>query len=505
MISIQNTVSYLYSKRQKIAKFIIFILLFLAISIGFFTRIYSVFQYDQFGGDQARDAFVYAKMRQGEWPLLGPGSSVGGYALPPLYYYLNFIVSFGSLDPAMQAFPNALFSFLSIPLLAYFILLLLNGFKSHRAWLVASFGALWWSLFFNDIVLNNLEWNPNSVPFFLLMLLVLIAKVSEPNLKLAKKIIIWSVLGLAVSILMSLHSSALFVVPAVFTIFVLIYLIKNRRIKSSWFSLLSFVMIFIMHLSYLYGEFGRGFENTKNIISTVTQSSAGGYTFFERFDRSLFNYLELGNLAYFAAKNMGTIAHFFLSVVLGLAVVKFKGNKTLWAFLWGIWLVFSYAASSFWGTFYIHYKILIWFAPIVFTAVYLQYFNFKNIKQVILAAVVLILSLHSISINYNTTVMYLDGKYGSQRLALTSDISELLKTLPESSRLCTSNDYELSYKYIASVSNPKNVSITQICEDSDIKIYYRYLRQGDFKLIKNNSNVNINQKYFENEAILVYS
>ncbi len=430
MQQISKVQTLLTQNKSKISKIIIGSIILLALVIGAVTRLYSVFSYDQFAGDQARDAFVYQKMGQGIWPTLGPGSSVGGYGLPPLYYYLNYFVSFGSLDPAWQAFPNALFSFLSIPLLFYFILLLLNGQKSPRAWLIASVAALWWSVFFNDIILNNLEWNPNSAPFFLMILVILIKSVSNPNLKIWQKVTLWIALGFVVSIMMSLHSSTLFVIPAVFVIFVGYYLFKNRSLKSSWLCLLSFATILLMHVGYLHGEFGRNFQNTATIFETIFKSSGNNYTFFQRFDRAIFNYLELGDLAYIFGKNVGNIAHFFLALVLGLAILKFKGNKTIWAFLWGIWLVFSYAASSYWGIFFIHYKILIWFAPIIFVSTYLYYCNYKDFKQLILAALVIVLSLQSINLNLSNSIKFIGGKFGKERVILTSDIYEVLKALP---------------------------------------------------------------------------
>ena len=203
------------------------VLIFLAIIIGGFARIYGVFNYNQFRDDQSRDAFVYSQMLEGRWPTLGPGSSVGGYSLSPIYYYLNFVFSFGSLDPAWQAFPNSLFEFLVIPLLFYFVLLLLNGFKSGKSWFLAGLTSFWWSVFFNDIIFSSMEWNPSSIPFFLL-LFVIVTRLSiletvpllraGDNPKSAsnlKSILLWSFTGLITAILTGLHSTTLFTMPVV--------------------------------------------------------------------------------------------------------------------------------------------------------------------------------------------------------------------------------------------------------------------------------------------------
>ncbi|NES68800.1 MAG: hypothetical protein F6K24_28015 [Okeania sp. SIO2D1] len=62
----------------------------MAITIGFVTRIFAVFQYVTFDispdPDQIRDAFTVIKIWQGEMPKLGYSSTVGGYHILPIYY-----------------------------------------------------------------------------------------------------------------------------------------------------------------------------------------------------------------------------------------------------------------------------------------------------------------------------------------------------------------------------------------------------------------------------------
>jgi len=319
------------------SKYIIYLsyfLIFCAVSFGFFSRVYSVFHYEHFWGDQSRDAFVYDQMRSGNWPNLGPGSSVGSYSLSPIYYYLNFVFSFGSTDPSWQAFPNALFSFLSIPLLIYFILLTVNGFRSARSWLVASFCGVWWSVFFNDIKLANAEWNPNSIPFFFL-LFVIISKYclefytedpSKRNFKANIKLYsAWALLGFVVAILTGLHSVTLFVTPIIFTGICVYFWWKTR----SWAFLLGWLSLVLLHVGYIQGEIARGWQNTNNLIKLVTAKPEQTHTILQRINRGIFNYIELGDLSYFTHTFAGIMAAFFLTLIMGLAILKYKGSKVV--------------------------------------------------------------------------------------------------------------------------------------------------------------------------------
>jgi hypothetical protein len=77
-----------------------YILIVLAIGFGFFSRLIACFRYVTFFYyDQVRDAELYVKMWQGNIPNLGPGASVGGYKLLPLYYYLVFPATVLGVDP----------------------------------------------------------------------------------------------------------------------------------------------------------------------------------------------------------------------------------------------------------------------------------------------------------------------------------------------------------------------------------------------------------------------
>jgi hypothetical protein len=496
------------------------LLLFLALIIGGFTRIYGVFNYNQFRDDQSRDAFVYAQMSEGRWPTLGPGSSVGGYSLSPIYYYLNFVFSFGSLDPAWQAFPNSLFEFLVIPILFYFILLLLKGFKSGRSWFLAGLASIWWSVFFNDIIFSSMEWNPSSIPFFLLVFVIVgrlgILK-TIPNLNLENKvknnstlksILLWSFVGLIAAILTGLHSTTLFTIPVVLGL-ISVFTIWKVRLKA-YPVLFSWLTILIAHSSYIYGEIGRQWQNTSSLIQLVLKPSITPHTIFERIDRVVFNYFDLADFAYFDKLISFNSARLFMAGVLVLAILKFKGDRLIWFILWSIWLVYSYTVSNFWGYIFMYYKNPIWFAPIIFTVVFLNYTDFKKIREVVVATLIGCLSLYSIYFNSTNTYSLLSARFGNERTVITYDMIAGLQALPDNSTLCLNEFYKQPFEYVNEVyTKHKSIKITNDCtEPSTIKLYPKFGQNYTTLKVYPEMSLDTNKVekvYFENEAVVFYS
>ena len=513
------------AKINKILRYLGICFLVLSTLIGAFTRVYAVFSYNQFRDDQSRDSFVYAQMHEGVWPTLGPGSSVGGYFLSPIYYYLNYIFSFGSLDPAIQAFPNSLFEFLSIPLFFYFLLLLLNGFKSGRTWFLAGFASLWWSLFFQDLIYSSMQWNPSSIPFFMLLFVIfthksILATINFKNtlqandralqvLKHAlKPILWWSLTGLGAAILTGLHSTTLMVTPVVLGL-VSVYTIWKVRLYA--FPLIfSWLVILVAHISYIQGEINRNWENTHNFIQLIQRPQIVTHTIFQRIDRSVFNYLDWGNFAYFDRVSLSSINNFFLSLILGLAVLKFKGNRLIWAILWSFWLIYSYAVSNFWSYIFPYYKFPIWLTPIIFVVVFLNYFDVKKIREWVLALVIVIFSLNSLYFNFNMSKNLLVSRLSNQRTVITSDMIAGLQALPENSTLCLSSFFKQPFEYLNLVyTKDKSIKITDDCSDSQtIKLHPKFGQNYTDLTVYPEQSIDANQIdkiYFENQAVVFYS
>jgi len=105
-------------------KKIFYIIAILIFSVGVFLRTYHFRDWLQFGPDQVRDISANQNIIEGRapWPLLGPEIGNIKYNLGPIYYYFQILSGkiFGVL-PETMAYPDLLFSILTIPLFYFFL------------------------------------------------------------------------------------------------------------------------------------------------------------------------------------------------------------------------------------------------------------------------------------------------------------------------------------------------------------------------------------------------
>lgn len=217
----------------------------LALIVGLVTRPVFVFRTTEYQTDQAIDSFVYQEMRQGHLPTLGPRSSIGAYAMPPLYYYLVFPFTLGSTNPAWQALPNALFSFLTIPLLGLLLWLLLERRTVQVRIFLAGLGALWWSMLAAEIRLANVEWSPTLIPFFLITSALLFRLALRSRGR--QHILLWCGFGGALAVMSNLHSTALFAMPLLFLACVGFALVSRRDWKGLLVAFLTILTVLAVH------------------------------------------------------------------------------------------------------------------------------------------------------------------------------------------------------------------------------------------------------------------
>jgi hypothetical protein len=88
------------------------------------------------------------------WDPQGGGGKYG-FVIPPLYGYLGFPLTIFGADPEFQVLTNGLFSFLSIPLLIYFVYQLLENVEQDKRLLLSSLAGFWYSTIYADYFINN--------------------------------------------------------------------------------------------------------------------------------------------------------------------------------------------------------------------------------------------------------------------------------------------------------------------------------------------------------------
>jgi hypothetical protein len=460
----------------------------LAIAIGILTRIISLFQYTTFdigpAPDQIRDAFVYMGMMEGDFPTLGQASSAGGYNLPPLYYYLVFpFVQLGA-NPALQVLPNGIFSFLAIPLFIVLVYELLENLPASKRLLLAGLAGFWYSLIFSEIFVSTFEWNPSPIPFFLFTFLLLYKRQLARWAPLPIQAAQWILYGVVLAILVSLHSTTLFVMPIVFVGSIIVFLVKNRKHPHQWvFPGLAIASSIIALTPYWIGEISRRGSNTKKIIALILNrdESASSAGIFDRLSRIVFNYLELGQQTFFTKfpwfYGIGTI---ILALILVLGISRFKGNRSLWISLLSVWLVYLYAASNYDRDYVIHYKRLLFFAPILLAVSSLAYVDKKPklVHRFITGLIAVSITLSCVS-NLYFNYWYLDSKFGQHQAIAISDVISILNSLPTGSTLCDPKFVRWRtqhhvVQYLDTYITQQEMQLSEVCQPGNYLIYPKF-------------------------------
>jgi len=187
-------------------------------------------------GDQIRDAVMSARSFEngfGELPLLGPRAGGTMLRLGPLFYYFQSASAaiFGSIEPAVLALPNLLFSLLAIPLFFF----LMRLYFSEKVSLIST---TLFSFCFLAFEYSRFAWNPNSIPFFVLLFLYAWLRIFSDSER--KKWQWFLLLGTAFAIASQLHFTSM-VALGIFAAVFLIFRYKNFWQKVGWINLVVFL------------------------------------------------------------------------------------------------------------------------------------------------------------------------------------------------------------------------------------------------------------------------
>ena len=220
-----------------------------------FLRLYRLGPGLQFLGDQGRDVLVmYRLLVQGDLPFIGPITSVGGFYLGPLYYYLMapflWLARFNPVGPAAA---TAVLGIITVPLLY----LVAKAFYSRR---VGLWAAGLYALAYIPISETRSAWNPNPMP---LAALGIIYGFYTKNLLLA---------AMSLGVAMQFHYMIVFLGP-----WILWQLYLNRR---QWKNILLFAAVGLMLMTPLIlFEIKNNWLNTSGLIEFLGKHQYGHLDF----------------------------------------------------------------------------------------------------------------------------------------------------------------------------------------------------------------------------------
>lgn len=233
------------------------IILTAIILLASFLRLYRIYDYTTFLGDEGRDALVIKRMIvDHKLRLIGPVTSIGNMYLGPLYYYLiTPAMVFSSLSPVGPAVMVALLGVVTVGLIWW---VGWEFFGPAAGLIAASLLAISPVV----IIYSRSSWNPNVMPFFALLTIYGLWRIWQ------KQQFTWlAVLGVTLSFAAQSHYLGLLLFPTVglFWLAALIGLSKKKRPRRRFF-LFSFSLVLLFFvltiLPLVWFDLRHGFINT---------------------------------------------------------------------------------------------------------------------------------------------------------------------------------------------------------------------------------------------------
>ncbi|RJQ36093.1 hypothetical protein C4559_05825 [Candidatus Microgenomates bacterium] len=248
-----------------------FVLLFFLLLLAGFLRLYKIGDYMTFLGDEGRDVLVVYKILHGEFTLLGPTASVGGFFMGPIYYYFMtpflWLFNYNPVGPSVMV---ALFGIATVWLIYKFGSEFFNKKSAFIAALLYVVSPL-------VISYSRSSWNPNLMPFFSLLTLLVLYKAIKKNNGL-----LFIICGFLFGIDFQLHYIETFLgVVIAFYVFLHRVIFGEKQIIKKAINAIenySFIVFgFLIGWSpFLLFEIRHGFPNTQSVINFIFHSGDTG-------------------------------------------------------------------------------------------------------------------------------------------------------------------------------------------------------------------------------------
>lgn len=250
--------------------------------LAIFLRVWHFHDWLFFKMDQARDALLINHALQnglGWLPLLGPKAGGTHLNLGPVFYYFQYTSAFlfQSAQPSVLAYPDLLFSILSIPL---FFLFLKKYFT--RDWSMVLAGL--YAVCFLGIQYSRFAWNPNSLVFFNLLFFYALLNIFDESVRRKLRWVI--IAGLSFAISTQLHFVSFATLPIITVVFVAL---NRGEIKKylGWKSIALFLaIILLVYLPVFFNEIATHGKNTTAFFEAV-KSKPSHHTLWQNINRNV--------------------------------------------------------------------------------------------------------------------------------------------------------------------------------------------------------------------------
>ena len=428
---------------MKINKQINLIFLILILLTAVFLRFYAIKDYIIFLGDQGRDVLIVKNIIvDKKFTLLGPTASVGGFYLGPFYYYMMILpLWIAGFNPVGPAYMVALIGVATVFLIYKFIARLFNETSGLLAAFLYAISPL-------AVTGSRFSWNPNTVPFFTLLLFITI------YFALTKKHWwLFVACGAILGICFQLHYLTLSLAPLAIILFV----DKNLLL---WFKRIIFAILggLLTFFPFLLFEARHGFNNFTTILEFVTRKEGA----MGIYPASLLQRLSELSQRIFAdfigvEKNIFVWILMYFCLIILLLKLKLPKKKlaVLMVLVW--WLGGIFLLSFYQGGLYKYYYAYLYPIPAIAIALGLDFL----LKQKLLIKTlffIILLPIVYFSIK-GQPILQQPNKILEQTQRIADTVAEESQNKPFNFALISDGNSDHAYRYFLEISGNKPVPL----------------------------------------------
>lgn len=415
--------------------------------IGAFFRLYNIAGYMTFLGDEGRDAIVVRNLLVHADPILiGPGTSVGGMYLGPLYYYFMapflFLAGYSPIGPAV-----------GVALLGVATIFLV--FVVGRDWFsekVGLFAALLYAISPTVIIYSRSSWNPNIMPFFSLLSIYSIWKAYESR-EASREVGRWLIIcAISFAFVLQSHYLGILLAP----VLLLFWFKSHIPIRYNLYAITLF--LFLMSPLLLF-DIRHDWMNSRALYKFLTVReeilSINLWSVFPKI-YTIFSDIAISLLT---AKNI--LLGKLVSLILLIFIISFKKSKTFWYII--PWLIFGIIGLALYkGNIYDHYFGFLF--PASFLLIGLLLDQIYKTKFKLLSIIILLLLIYINLIN--NPLRYQPNYQMNRSVDVVNKIIEETKNKKFNFAVIAQNNYEDGYQYFLEKEEADFVEIDAQIEDS---------------------------------------
>lgn len=410
----------------------------LILLVGTFFRLYKIDQYMTFLGDEGRDVIIVRNLLVKADPILiGPGTSVGGMYLGPLYYY--FMAPFLLLSNFSPVGPSVGVALLGV-LTIYLLYIAVSDWLGKRAGIIS---ALLFAISPTVITYSHSSWNPNIMPFFALLSVYSIWRAWK--LKDQKWLIVTAI---SFAFVLNSHYLGVFLLP----LLVIFWYLSKVSWKYTLTSLLVFsflmspLLIFDVRHDWMNSRALYKFLTERNgtLSNTPTSSIAKFYPTFEQINGSMLTAKKP-----FVSK---VVAILILSYLAFAFTDKNKNLKKKYLIPL-LWFVFGLVGLGLYNQeIYDHYFGFLFPVPFILIAGFFADRLEKGSKLMSLTVYGLIIYLVVLNLS-NNPLRFNPNNQMKRAQNVSSKVLEIAEGKPFNLAVLAERNYEDGYRYFMELEN----------------------------------------------------